>query len=190
MQPTRITVEYHNNVNRRFVVEFEQDCLDLKWNDLVPKIRESLQQYIVNVFESSKLFANDGTEFHTIILEDPVLFSHKNNHILVVYSDITELNNSAYLGIRCKLKNGTDVVFDIFPKEGNHRFTPHVLARLGEQTIRVVISDTPSILEPGHFSGNNSKYERTVIKFVRENKDYFSNKWNKMVKIQFSKCAR
>lgn len=187
MQLTRITVEYHNNVNRKLVVEFEQDCLGLKWSDLVSKIREALQQYIGDALDFSKLFVNTGTRLHAIRLEDPILFSNENNPILEIYSDITPLNNSAHLDIRCKLKNGADVVFDIFPKEGNHRFTPHVLARLGEQTIRVVISDTPSILEPGHFSENNRKYERTVIKFVGENKDYFLSKWNEMVEIQFSK---
>lgn len=190
MQPTRITVEYHNNVNRKLVAEFEQDCLGLKWSNLLPKIREALQQYIGDALDFSKLFVNTGIRFHSISLEDPILLSNEYNHILVVYLDITTLNNSAHLDIRCKLKNGADVVFDIFPKEGNHRFTPHVLARLGEQTIRVVISNTPSILEPGHFSGNNRKYERAVIKFVGENKDYFLNKWNELVEIQFSKYSR
>lgn len=190
MQPTRIIVEYHNNVNRKIVAEFNQDCLGFKWSDLLPQIRGALQQYIGDAFDFSKLIVTTGTKVHSIRLEDPIPFSDEFNHVIVVYSDITALNNSAHLDIRCKLKNGADVVFDIFPKEGNHRFTPHVLARLGEQTMRVFISDTPSILEPGHFSGNYRKYERAVLKFVGENKDYFLAKWNEMVEIQFSKRTK
>lgn len=186
MQPVRIIVEYHNNVSRKTAIELKLDCINLRWIDLISTIKEGLQQYVDADFELLKLRVKDKTGFHSIVLEDPIVTSDENDHILVVYSDITALNNSAHLDIDCKLKNGAEVIFDIFPKEGNHRFTPHVLARLGNQTIRIVISDTPSILEPGHFSGNNRKYERTIVEFVGENRDYFLAKWNEMVEVQFS----
>ena len=119
-------------------------------------------------------------------------FLSKENEITILYSDIIAFNDAAHV-CECKTKNGSTICFDVFPREQNHRYTPHVNAVHGTETIRITISDNPTILKNNissgnkkeGYSGNNKKHEKIAIKYVKEHKDFFLQKWNEFVESQF-----
>ena len=67
------------------------------------------------------------------------------------------MSNAGHVYNRLTYNGKGNIVFDIYPREQNHRYTPHITVLCGEETIRITISLEPYILGPAHFTGNNSK---------------------------------
>lgn len=186
MKQVKLSITYCNNVKRQKISELWVDLSTASWSDIELIIEEKTVHFRRCDFNVKNIFVYMGDRYFSIDSENGIESYIYDGYIRILYSEVIALNNAAHLDKRCPLKNGGYILFDIFPNEGNHRFTPHVLARYQNQTIRIVIAEQPSILEPGHYSGNARKHERTAMDFVSKNLDYFLEKWNEMVEVQYS----
>ena len=155
-------------------------------NETLPlnKVQKNNDSNITFDFDAKKLFIVSHKQL--VSLDIYSLNEHlENDEATVCYMDVVTLNNAKHLPVDCKAKNGSKIVFDIFPKERPHRYLPHVMASCCGETIRIEFKDKAKVLGKQHFSGNNATNERIAVRFVDENREYFMCEWNRIVEAQY-----
>lgn len=184
MKRIDIHIKYLNNVEQRNIATVSTEQTSLDFNALLFRIQEVLESTILSDFDAKKLFIVSHGQLVSLNIYS--LNKHlENDEATVCYIDVVTLNNAKHLPVDCKAKNGSKIVFDIFPKERPHRYLPHVMASCCGETIRIEFKDKAKVLGTQHFSGNNATNEKIAVRFVDENREYFMSEWNRIVETQY-----
>lgn len=181
----KIIIKYMNNVCKKQITDFDIDIENETLLDqLIPKIENILKEDLIHIFNSENLYIDSDNQLVEFSPERIKTELTEKNEVVICYSEVLAPNNAARID-SLKLNNGSEIEFNIFPGEQNHRYSPHVQAVYNGNKINISISDSPKILI-GKFEGNNHrKYEKMAIKHVKINKDFFMQKWNEFIKSQY-----
>ena len=181
----KIIIKYMNNVCKKQITDFDIDIENETLLDqLIPKIENILKEDLIHIFNSENLYIDSDNQLVEFSPERIKTELTEKDEVVICYSEVLAPNNAARID-SLKLNNGSEIEFNIFPGEQNHRYSPHVQAVYNGNKINISISDSPKILI-GKFEGNNHrKYEKMAIKHVKKNKDNFKKKWIEFVESQY-----
>lgn len=184
MENLNIYIKHLNNIGQKDIAIISTQQPPADYHALLNQIQKLLEPVISREFDNKKIFLESNRQL--IPLDIDSLTQHsKNNEATIYYIDIIALNNAKHLPLKCKAKNGGNIIFDIFPKERPHRYLPHVMASCCGETIRIEFKDKANILGKQHFSGNNASNEKLAIRFVDQNREYFMSAWKHIVEAQY-----
>lgn len=181
----KVRIKYMNNVDRRQICDFDINIDDEDLlNQLISQTEYILKDKLLYDFDSERLYVVSNNELVEFSSEQVQTELTGKEEISICYSEIIALNNAARVDF-LKLKSGSKIEFYVYPRELNHRYTPHTKARYNGSEMDISIEDNPQKLTGG-FSGNNhSKYEKLSFEYVKNKKDFFLQKWYDFVESQF-----
>ena len=173
-----------NNVCKKQITDFDINIENETLLDqLISKIENILIEDLIYIFNSENLYIVSDNQLVEFSPERIKTEFTEKDEVVICYSEVLAPNNAARID-SLKLNNGLKIEFNIFPREQNHRYIPHVQAEYNGNKINISISDSPKILV-GKFKGNNHrKYEKMAIEYVKNNKDDFKKKWIEFVESQ------
>ena len=180
-----IKVEYLNNVNRENVLSFEWACENLRLSDEMCKaVEEGIRHCLIHKFDQDCFYCKDKESIVHIQFGESISRFLHNGTISLIYSEVIEPHNTGHVD-HCRAKNRGKISFDIYPREHNHRFLPHVKASCGGESIRITISDNPVLVGEERFTGNNRVNEELALKYVQEKREWLMRCWNEIVESQY-----
>ncbi|MDO4298752.1 MAG: hypothetical protein Q4C59_09825 [Lachnospiraceae bacterium] len=186
MKNLKIRFRYMSNTVREeiasFAVEIEDD---IKIENIISRIELEWIKYSKRDFVKEKLWIQgDKTSTEKFCNDTIKNLINDNDELIVTYSEVVLPESAANIDFYLTRK-GDRIDFNMFPRELNHRFTPHVSATCKGETIRITLMENPQIFGDVHFSGNNSKNEKIAMSYVRKNLSKFRHYWYKYVESQF-----
>ena len=180
-----IQVNYMDNLNRKKLPVFQVPKDPLNTHILISKIQDMLQPLLREQFTVDKLYYVFNSRLVKFQIDSNVISYVDDKQVTFLYSEIKALHNANHIAV-CSGKNGEKIYFDIFPREQNHRFLPHVMAECRNETIRITLKEPIRLLGGEEFTGNNRKNQKIAIQHVIDNRDDLLKAWNDIVEIQFS----
>lgn len=185
MEQITIQIQYINNVMRHMLPPLMHNRNStLTLDALADELSNALNSYLDKAFDKKRIYIlYQGGLIQAATVAD--LLEYISDGILFLsYSEIIPLNNAAHLAV-CRAKHGEDIVFDIYPREQNHRFQPHLTAKCQNEVIRIALSDPPYRMDISGFSGNNRANEKIALEYVSNNLHFFMREWKRYVESQF-----
>ena len=173
-----IRVEHLSSTKRENVWSFDWPCEDLLLSDKLCKaVEESIQLYLTYKFDRDRFYCKDKESIVHIQFGESISRFVHDNAVTLIYSEIVPPENAKNVG-SCPAKNRDQTIyFDIYPREHNHRYSPHVNASCRGESIRITISDAPDYFGEERFTGNNRVNEKLALEYVRKHWKKLMEKW-------------
>ena len=181
-----IQILYMNNVYHNKLHSFQVSINDMPSLEVLnTQLQNILNPYLRKPFNLNNVF---------YVYEDKLIKFQPNENFTpyiangtleLVYSEVVALDNAAHIALYHTKNRGT-IHFDIFPREQNHRYIPHVMAVCRNETIRIELSEPPRLLGKERFTGNNRKNMDIALNYVTVNREIFLEKWKEFVESQFN----
>lgn len=180
-----IQILYMNNVCHNKLHSFQVSINDTPSLEVLnTQLQNILNPYLRKPFSLNNVFYVHEDKLIKFQSNENFIPYITNNTLELIYSEMVALDNAAHIA-SCPAKNRGTIHFDIFPREQNHRFSPHVMASCRNETIRIELSEPPRLLGKERFTGNNRKNMDIALNYVTVNRDFFLEKWNEFVESQF-----
>lgn len=185
MKSINVQIWYINNIYHNKLQLFQVSVNDkLSLEALSTSLQSILKPYLGHPFSLNNVCYVYKDKLMKSRPDENLISYVANDTIELIYSEIAALNNAANIA-SCTAKNGGRINFSIFPREQNHRFTPHVLAECQNESIRIKLSESPCLLGQERFTGNNSKNMKIALNYVTDRYKFFLEKWKEFVESQF-----
>ena len=186
MKFINIQIWYMNNVHRNKLDMFQVSVNDtLLAEALNIPLQSILKPYLSKPFSLNNVCYKYKDKLIKSRPDEDLISYITNDTIELIYSEIIALNNAANIA-SCFTKNGGTIDFYIFPREQNHRFTPHVKAVCQNESIRIKLLESPCLLGKERFTGNNRKNMKIALNYVADHYKFFREKWEEFVENQFN----
>lgn len=156
----------------------------LHLKNILPQLKTALSNHIVHDFACNKIRLKTSEKTVIPILSENLINNLEEDTINIFYLEIITPQASAHID-ELKLKNNAIVTIDIFSREDNHRFSPHVTVSYGSESIRILLTPTVMIMDNLHFHGNRRKYEKEILIYVQKKRNYYLHEWEKFVESRF-----
>lgn len=186
MKSINIQIWYMNNVYRNKLHMFQVPVNDtLSLEALSIPLQSILKPYLSKPFSRNNVCYKYKDALMKPRPGEDLISYITNDIIELIYSEIVALNNAANIA-SCSAKNGGTIAFYIFPREQNHRYTPHVMAVCQSESIRIKLSESPCLLGQERFTGNNRKNMNIALNYIADHYKFFLEKWEEFVESQFN----